>query len=187
MRKLGILVMALVLVVGMSSGVMADMGDHEVDFSIDVGKFAQIDLPDSLSLVLDELEGPNVTQEFDVTVRANTAVNTSVSMTFSNWEKVFPNTSKSEALFGSGSNWIISPNIGFNYNESGDYFANHAQGWTFDGLKGGYKLSTLSTTTNAEVTDHLKFESNINENADFHKFNAGETLNGTLIFTVSAD
>ena len=63
MRKLGILVMALVLVVGMSSGAMADLGDgggvegnHAVDFTIDVGQYAQIELPDSYNLNIDNLK-----------------------------------------------------------------------------------------------------------------------------------
>lgn len=179
MRKLGILVMALVLVVGMSSGVMAGMGDHEVDFTIDVEETAHVEFgTKSVDLVLEDLG--EYTENFDVTVKANTAVTTSVKMNIENYQKVFDVKPLNEVFWSESENddWIISPNIAV-HGVKGSHLGGYKE------LKNGTEYSYLSLDDNGSVTKTLEFHATYKETGDFHEFAADEKLKGQLIFTVT--
>lgn len=182
MKKLGILVMAMVLVVGMSSGAMANLGEDDVDFSINVNETANVVFgTDSVDLVLEDLG--EYKENFDVTVNANTAVTTSVKMEFDDGElgEVFDGKDNSDIFWSESDDddWIISPNIAVKGVKN-----SHLGG--YKDLKEGVEYSYLDLENNGTVTETLEFHATYNENGDFHEFNADEELTGDLVFTVTA-
>ena len=177
MRKLGIALLALAVVFGLSTGVMADSLAEEVDFTIEVDEYATLDVPeDSVNLTIEDLEDNPDESLGTIEVAANTAVTTEVEMDITDYGEL-----DKEDFWGyeNSDDWIISPNIHADYDES------HAGGYT--DLVEGFELDEVSLDSNGEASQEYFFETNINEEADWYEFDADETVKGDLTFTVSAD
>ena len=176
MRKLGILVMALVLVVGMSSGVMADMGDHSVGVTLTVAEYAQIDMPDDYDITLTKPNGEFNGSDQDrqnVTIRNNT----DIKATFS-WSWNQDNYPGVDEWDGSGdSDYTISPNIvmedtELTFEETGTSDAKGRDG-------------TVLINNKGEKTFGLRLESKWSDsgNHDWETLEAGD-YEGTLTITI---
>ena len=177
MRKVAIAVLALAVVFGMSMGVMADdLADEEVEFTIDVEEHAILEVPeDSIKLTIEDLEDNPEESLGKINVAANTAVTTEVKMEFDKLGKL----DEDDLWDGDNEDWIISPNI------HAEYEGSHADGWA--DLENGFVLDDITLESNGEKSQEYYFETNINEEADWFKFDADDSVEGKLIFTVSAD
>jgi hypothetical protein len=127
MKKLGILVMSLVLVCGMSLGVLAQLAGDEIDINASVAEKATIEIDGSIDLDIDKLtefENDDAAKmeshnNSEVIVRANTPV----KVTFEeNLSKVLAEILGNKNLVWAfntyntpegvqGDDWVVSPNV----------------------------------------------------------------------------
>ena len=183
MRKLFIMLVVMVVVFNMSAGVMAqELEEGTVNVNLSVDEEATIDINNNTIDINHESFG-----EFkgttDVTVAANTAVDTIVTLEFDNWDEVFPNMGKDSVLWGgsnAGDNWIISPNVAIE-----GVAGSHAGGYS--DLKTGFRMDRLSLDENGIVTDTFEVSSTYNKDSDWYKFDASKTLEARFVFTISAN
>ena len=206
MRKVGILVMALVLVFGMSFGVIANENEglltndntvqNSVGVDVHVSKYASLQVPNgnfdinlnnpdsghtSNDQYPDKLGKQGVSNEKEVVVESNTPVNVNFNWTWSDDAQIADLPSYWEET--TGDEWVVSPNIVIV--DGQDEFAE------IENDEGLYNLSGRSgelTSNSKGIRDFKVFlETNWNDSAqaNWSNLEAGEH-EGIFTVTISS-
>ena len=187
MRKLGIALLALAVVFGLSTGVMADengeLGNEEIDVSITAQEMAAVGVDDTGIEEFDidlDADGDK-TEDLTLEVKSNTDVDMVIEHSYENVDEIFDTDEEDVFWDGTEDNddWIISPNVVV---EEGDV----PNVDDFHDLRGRPDEEILVTNFDSagKYTYDIWFETNVNEDAAFHEFEANDTLKGTVTVTL---
>ena len=196
MRKLGILVMVMSLVFSLSIGAMAGQKldeDDGIAVNISAAEYAKLILPNNATFNINLQELMQADQDKsmrNITLETNTTVNVDIKQKYQgdDLERVFGIRNRNKIFWtvpesDNYDKWIISPNI-----IVGGAIAKQERGIGYRSDTGGYnKWTNFGQLGQGSHKISLWMESNWNENADWYKFNAEETLNGQVVITVSAN
>ncbi len=187
MKKLLVMVIAMALVFGMSAGVMAVKGPlpleaDPLDIDIDVDELGILDIENvgTLSMTIEnfmdaeDTDSPYDSESFGIYVANNTPVDLMVEQSYE-FEDIFGDMLKGRVFWGESQNdkWIISPNV-INETKNTNIEGRVDKSVIFDSFDSGER--TIDARMNVQLNDTV----------EWYEFEADDTLEGTLTFTVVA-
>lgn len=195
MKKLGILMLAMLLVCGMSLGVMAKLAEDEIDINANVAEKATIETDGSINLNINDFEATESDQNADVIVRANTDVYVTFAENLSRkladrlprnnmvWAFDDSNLDEVRGLL-TGDNWIVSPNVTidkFNWDASKGLMHTHKDGMAkvINVSSGYHKFEVGMATTWRELDSN-------GDMLAWYDLNAEDNITATVTVTVDA-
>lgn len=195
MKRFSVLAMTLMLVVALSTGAVAQLAENTLEITLTADPMAILsnDL-ENINMNIEDLSvgEPFASETGTFTVEANTPVNISVQQNYSNIDAVFPGRPLNQIFWGESANdnWIIAPNVQIP-TINGETTAT-SRAWIGSRPANAFDIGGVIGTSEEVISFgsgvnefELYMDVSINENYEWYDMNANETLNGTLIVTVS--